>query len=167
MLEALKRATVRDVKIHLIAESSPDGKRNKICNLINKAKNSIKIYQQDITDHGIMERLLQSAKNGIKIELIMSPHPFGVNNPDNNIKNQKDLAAAGGSVYLINTVNVHAKVLIIDDQTMYLGSTNFYQPAIDKNRTVGLVIQNNAIIAKILEVFESDKTKAEKVLTNS
>lgn len=73
----------------------------------------------------------------------------------------KRFEEAGGMVYLTNQVNVHAKVLIIDDRILYIGSTNFYQPSIDKNRNVGLLTQDQKLIAEVLAVFKKDKQSAE------
>ena len=64
-------------------------------------------------------------------------------------------------VYLTNQVNVHAKVLIIDD----IGTTNFYQPSIDKNRNVGLLIQDQTLVSEVLAVFKKDKQSAESAIT--
>ena len=139
----------------------PAGQRKKIEELIHHAENSIRIYQQDFTDLKVLEALLQAVKNGVHVELIMSPHPFGFNRPDNNTENQKRLEEVGGRVYLTNQVNVHAKVLIIDDRILYIGSTNFYQPSIDKNRNVGLLTQDQKLIAEVLAVFKKDKQSAE------
>lgn len=135
----------------------PEGQREKIYALLESAKHSIRIYQQDVTDEGVMERLVQAAKRGVEVELIMSPHTFGWNNPDNNTPNQDKLMKAGGHVFLTSSVSVHAKVFILDDELMYLGSTNFYQPAIDQNRNVGLMTRNSNLISQVLQVFAGDK----------
>lgn len=135
----------------------PEKQRDKFYTLIASAKASIRIYQQDITDKEIVQQLLNALKRNIEVELIMSPHPFGWNNPDHNVTNQQELIKAGAHVYLVASVSVHAKVFVIDDQTMYLGSTNFYQPAIDQNRNVGLLTFNKELINQVLQIFERDK----------
>lgn len=138
----------------------PNNQREIFKTLIESAKRSIKIYQQDITDSEMIEWFMKAAKNHVDVKLIMSPHPFGFNNPDNNIDNQKKLADAGGNVYLINDLNIHAKVMILDDCLMYLGSTNFYQPSIDKNRNVGLLTSDADLIQAVNAVFVEDWMKA-------
>lgn len=138
----------------------PKKLRENLNQLIESAENSIKIYQQDFTDTQIVEALCHAARRGVKVELVMSPHPFGFNKPDNNKETQQKLRDAGGAVFLNNTLHIHAKVMIVDDKLMYLGSLNFYKPAIDSDRTLGLLIPDENLINSVLQVFEEDKRQA-------
>ena len=94
----------------------PDHLREHFKELIESATQSICIYQQDITDAEIIEWLVDAAIRSVHVELLMCPHPFGFNHPDNNIANQKKLSEAGGKVYLNEDLNIHAKVMILDDR---------------------------------------------------
>lgn len=135
----------------------PEGQRKRFYDLIRGAKASIRIYQQDMTDKGILHELLDALQRGIKVELIMSPHPFGLHNKDNNIPNQQILAESGAEVYLTQEVSIHAKVMLIDSEILYVGSTNFYQSSIDQNRNVGLLTKDGPLIEQVLQIVEKDK----------
>ncbi|NGX48144.1 MAG: Cardiolipin synthase B, partial [Chlamydiae bacterium] len=108
IISELTRAFWNDIKgIDFVGSQEhllwgPKNQREKLKEFIESAQDSIKIYQQDITDSELIEALVGAATNNIEVELIMSPHPFGFNNPDNNIENQKKLTEAGGKVYLTN-----------------------------------------------------------------
>lgn len=136
----------------------PSKQREKLTSMIQNALHRIYIYQQDITDSSIVEAICSASQRGVDVQVIMSPHPFGTSKPDNNIPHQKRIAEAGGQVFLNQRLNIHAKVLIADNQ-MYIGSTNFYQPSIDSNKNVGLIIDDFDVIHQVIETFESDKKK--------
>ncbi len=145
----------------------PDNSRTNFTNMIRQAKKTIHIYQQDITDGQIVEELLNALGRGVKLYLLMSTYPFYAK-VNKNESQQNALRNAGAYVGLTDAIKIHAKVLIIDAENpesceMYLGSCNFYQPAIDKTRTLGIRSKNYAETQRVLEIFRND-WKTAKVL---
>jgi len=149
---------------HALLIWGPDQGRTPFTKLINSAKKSIWVYQQDIQDPEIAGALVKAAKKGIDVRLIMTPNPF--NKPkDGNIPHQEMIRQAGGKVGLLTHLYVHAKVVLIDGGTphakVYLGSANFYPPSLDKNRELGIVISEKSAINTISSVFEADWRQAD------
>jgi cardiolipin synthase len=141
----------------------PDNQRSVFLRMINSARKSIRIYQQDFTDIGIVQAVAGAARAGVMVEVIMMPFPFG-KTEDKNIPNQKLIQVAGGKVYLHTYHYMHAKVMIIDgdyadNRLMYIGSCNFYTPSLDQTRELGVLTTDGEQIRQVNAVFESDLLK--------
>jgi phosphatidylserine/phosphatidylglycerophosphate/cardiolipin synthase-like enzyme len=131
--------------------------------MINSARKSIRIYQQDFTDVGIAQAVAGAARAGVIVEVVMMPFPFS-KSEDKNIPNQKLIQEAGGKVYLHNYHYMHAKVMIIDgndtdNRLMYIGSCNFFTPSLDQTRELGVLTADAEQINQVNTVFESDLLK--------
>jgi cardiolipin synthase len=133
----------------------PDQQRSTFLRLINSAKKKIWIYQQDFQDVGIAQAVAGAAKSGVDVRVIMMPFPFS-KTEDKNILNQEIMTKAGGQVRLQQTNYIHAKVIVVDDQEMYIGSGNFYPASIDQTRELGILIKNTNQIKIITETFTAD-----------
>ncbi|NRA90733.1 MAG: hypothetical protein HRU43_06370 [Simkaniaceae bacterium] len=134
--------------------------REKLTALIDTAEAEILIYQQGLSDKGVYQALLNKIKKGVKVKIVMIPFPFG-KKKDPNFENQRKLQKAGAQVrFLMDGTFVHAKVLMIDPgtprQQAYVGSCNFYQPSIDENRELGVVITGDTLIRRLSAVHQAD-----------
>lgn len=139
----------------------PEDQRSIFLKMINSAKKSIIIYQQDFQDKGIAEAVAEAARQGVKVEVLMMPYPFS-KKEDKNIPNQDLIRQAGGQIYLHTNYYIHAKVLLIDQEDeenamMYVGSCNFYPESIDRNRELGVLIKDYKQVSRVLEKFHEDK----------
>jgi phosphatidylserine/phosphatidylglycerophosphate/cardiolipin synthase-like enzyme len=134
----------------------PDFQRSTFLTLVNEATQTIDIYQQSFQDDGITKAIIGAAKAGIKVRVLMMPFPFGKDKGDQNIPNQNLMKKAGVEVGLFDKLYVHAKIVIVDNKTMYVGSGNFYGPAIDQTRELGILIENQTQIKLIKNQFEKD-----------
>ncbi len=138
----------------------PDRQRSVFINMINSAKKSIHIYQQDLQDRGITRALLGACHDKINVSIMMMPFPYNKMS-DGNIPNQAILAQAGGKIFLNKSLYMHAKVMIIDghdekNRLMYVGSCNFYPDSLDQSRELGVLTTNADQIQKVLDIFETD-----------
>lgn len=135
----------------------PDHQREAFLNLINSARSSIDFYQQSCQDKEVIEALLKAAKErNVKIRCIMPCYPFKYGeNPSE--QGQTKIKEVGGQVKLIdNDLYIHAKVMIIDNKDMYIGSCNFYEKSINKCREIGVVTSDQNQIQTVKKVFEAD-----------
>ncbi len=135
----------------------PDQTRTTFLRMIKGAQKSIFVYQQDIQDIEISQALAQASHRGIDVRLLMNPFPFG-GKEDKNVPNQKLIAEAGAKISLCSETRraIHAKVLIIDEKEMYVGSCNFYTPSIDQTRELGKIVRAPKLIKKVIKIFERD-----------
>lgn len=151
-------ADIQDVRVP-IDESAlvwgPDNQRNTFLKLFNGAKKSIDVYQQSFQDVGLAEAAAGAAKAGVKVRVLMMPFPFG-SKEDPNIPHQNLMKNAGAQIGLFDKFYVHAKIVIIDDRMMYVGSGNFYAPSLDQTRELGVLIQNPDQIQTVKKIFDRD-----------
>lgn len=166
-LAAVFKADIADKRISPPISSQlvwgPDNQRSVFLRMINSARKSIRIYQQDFTDVGIAQAVAGAARSGINVEVIMMPFPFN-KSEDKNTPNQNLIRDAGGKVYLHTHHYMHAKVMIIDTEDaenhlMYIGSCNFYTPSLDQTRELGVLTADIEQIKQVNSVFEGDLLK--------
>lgn len=166
-LAAVFKADIADKRISPPLSSQlvwgPDNQRSVFLRMINSARKSIRIYQQDFTDPGVAQAVAGAARNGVAVEIVMMPFPFS-KTEDKNIPNQDLIRSAGGKVYLHNHHYMHAKVVVIDgddadNRLMYVGSCNFYTPSIDQTRELGVLTTDAEQINQVNTVFEGDLLK--------
>jgi phosphatidylserine/phosphatidylglycerophosphate/cardiolipin synthase-like enzyme len=138
----------------------PDYQRSTFLALLNGAEKTIDIYQQDFQDVGMAQAVAAAAKAGVKVRVLMMPFPFN-KSEDKNIPNQNLMKEAGASIGLFEALYVHAKIVIVDDKVMYVGSGNFYTASIDQTRELGIMIKNTAQIKALKAVFEKDWQRSE------
>ncbi len=143
----------------------PDQQRSTFLRMINSAKKSIRIYQQSFEDVGMAQALAGAARAGVDVQLIMPPFPFS-RTVDGNIPNQTLITQAGAKVVLNTKIYIHAKVMIVDDKEMYVGSCNMYSPSIDQTRELGIIIDTPKPIKTVLETFQKDWEESEAFRTS-
>jgi phosphatidylserine/phosphatidylglycerophosphate/cardiolipin synthase-like enzyme len=130
---------------------SPLSARSKLEALIRRAQRSIDIYAEEIGDPAI-ERLLDAkARQGLRVRLLL---PLGSSRT-------AAIALMRHEVHVATLVNpyIHAKVLLEDSSTAYVGSINLSTTSLDYNRELGILLNGNAV--KLLQsTFERDWAKA-------
>ncbi len=117
---------------------------------INNEKKDSKV------DKHIIEPLIQKAKDGVKIRILVDagmakiyPNEIERLNSVKNIEVKK-------TAYFDQNGILHAKMIIVDEQIFYVGSHNFDWVTFELNHELG-VIYNNKKLAETLEsVFDFD-----------
>jgi cardiolipin synthase len=137
----------------------PIHQREIISEFLRSAKHSVYIYQQDISDPEIGKILASLAKEGKRVEVLMTPLPFG--GIDNNRINQTIITANGGEFHFKpkSELYIHAKVILIDpekDGQMYIGSCNLWPEALSRNRELGIVTTDKSQIQAVYDTFKKD-----------
>jgi len=95
---------------------------------------------------------LNKLNNGVKINIIV-PESKKI---ESNSEIINKLCSSGALISYLKKPYQHAKVLIIDDKIMYVGSINFSRQSMEENREVGIITINKNNIDKVIETFEKD-----------
>ena len=105
-----------------------DDVRGAIVAEMNQATNEIAIMAFSFTDPAMTEAVREALGRGVRVIIVldsgMATHPGA---------NTKELEAMGASVRMSPGVLLHHKVIVVDRQTVVLGSANFSGGAFDKN----------------------------------
>ena len=102
---------------------------------MDKATNEIAILAFSFTDKPMTEAVRAAIGRGVKVVAVldagMATHPGA---------NTKELEAMGANVSMSPGVLLHHKVIVVDRQTVVLGSANFSSGAFDKNDENVLIV---------------------------
>lgn len=132
---------------------SPINARIKLLALINSARSSLQIENEEMQDQQIEDALTQAARRGVSIQVVL-PAPSG--GQDSTAAGVALLRKAGISVRYDKLLYIHAKLMIIDQARAYVGSENISSASLDLNRELGLIVANSNIISALAMTFSSD-----------
>ncbi|MCX6819882.1 MAG: phospholipase D-like domain-containing protein [Candidatus Adlerbacteria bacterium] len=129
------------------------GSEDELLYLINSATSSLKIYNEEMADADITAALVAAARRGVHVQVVMTY-------ATNWKKAFMELQAAGVGVRTFPSTKgklyIHAKMIMVDNTTAFLGSENFSNNSMSKNRELGLVLSAPAVIASLQATFTTD-----------
>jgi len=120
---------------------SPNDSRDKLLTLIQKAKHSIRIYAQNISDYKMILALENAARRSVNVEIITS---------NENVK------LSQVHVYYNKKFIIHAKILMIDNKIAVIGSINLTRASLDNNRELSVITRDANVIAELNALFDQD-----------
>jgi phosphatidylserine/phosphatidylglycerophosphate/cardiolipin synthase-like enzyme len=135
--------------------------------VIDSAKKTLDIYNEEMNDSEIVEHIVTVAKRGVKVRVIMTAQ---IKESDDSGKPYYDfywnfdrICKAGGQVRLfLNTdefMYIHAKVLLADanqsDAYAFVGSQNISGASLNFNRELGLMLLGRDTDV-LFKTFEQD-----------
>jgi phosphatidylserine/phosphatidylglycerophosphate/cardiolipin synthase-like enzyme len=132
--------------------TSPDASRAALTGMITQATLSLAIETEELTDPAIVAALLAARARGVAVTLVW-PGP-----PDTGAGFAM-LAAAGATVRAVVDPTIHAKVVIADGRTAYLGSANFTPTSLDRNRELGLRLDDPDVARRVAATVANDAAR--------
>ncbi len=151
-LEEIFLADFKWIKTWFYDESlvvSPYYSRKKIEKLLNSAEKEIKIYMQYLKDEKINNLILDLQKKWIDIKIIVNK---------NNLEDEEIvyLKEKWIQIKALEKQKMHSKVIIVDKKYIFIWSENFSSYSLDKNREIWIILKEESLIKKVLEIFETD-----------
>lgn len=127
---------------------SPTDSQSKLLALINGASVSLQVENEEMGLPAVTTALENAAKRGVSVEVIMT-------NTSNDYATEFDALKAAGakvSTYAATaSLYIHAKVIVADygrsGAKVFLGSENFSSASLNKNRELGLITSDSAILS--------------------
>jgi phosphatidylserine/phosphatidylglycerophosphate/cardiolipin synthase-like enzyme len=132
--------------------TSPDASRTVLTDLIAGAATSLAIETEELTDPAIVAALTAARGRGVAVTLAW-PGP-----PDAGGAFAA-LAAAGAVVRAVPEPAIHAKVVVADARRSYLGSANFTATSLDRNRELGLLIDDAEVARRVAATVADDAAR--------
>ena len=139
----------------------------ELVSIINSAKNELLIENEEMSDPTIVSALEGAAKRGVNVNVCMT---------ESSSWNSyfAELVKAGVHVrtYASNaSLYIHAKVILMDPASSnaeaFVGSENFSDTSLDKNRELGIVLNNLSIITQLNGILVDDFNGAQVWTTAS
>jgi cardiolipin synthase A/B len=131
--------------------------RARIARFIDEARHSLFLQNDRYQDLVIIERLIRAANRGVKIHL-MSP-------PPHTLKKDKLVEGIGG-LRVMNDVGIkihnhqhldlHAKMLLSDNERAIIGSINLTTGSFDERRELAIEVTEENIIERLQHVAHED-----------
>ncbi|OFW56732.1 MAG: hypothetical protein A2W01_03460 [Candidatus Solincola sediminis] len=125
-----------------------------LVDLINSARPGTTLYAEDeqLDSQPIEQALIAAVQRGVTVNLTMtysSSYVSGFNT-----------LAAGGvhvSLYQPNAaIYIHSKAISVNNDTVYVGSSNFTTEMTDQNRNVGIITMDPTIVSGITSTMAAD-----------
>jgi cardiolipin synthase len=144
---------------------APDNALDEVAALIRSANDSIRIQQMAIEgiDDPLLQASIDAARNGTEVEILLSGASY-VKSDNRELVREIDLLAAREDLPISASIvdprgrfsKVHAKVAIVDDKHVVLGSLNWNPAAYQENREVVVVLTGEEIAGYYGAVYDAD-----------
>ena len=137
---------------------SPTTAQPDLLGLLNSAKRTLLVENEEMGASGIVSALEAACRRGVAVEIAMTDTSAAYH------ANYTALEAAGCGVHIganiASTLYIHAKAIIADlgtaSQVGYLGSINFSNASLTRNRELGLYLYDPAILSQIGSTISKD-----------
>lgn len=139
---------------HLVV--SPDNSRGKLLGLISKANKTIRLEVEVFSDFDAIKALSDKAAQGVDVQVLLAEPSRVSSNGDVG----KQLQASKIAVKYQITPFLHAKSIVVDDKTAYIGSINFTRSSMDRNREIGLLLEDAGILDTLKGLWDKDWSNA-------
>jgi cardiolipin synthase A/B len=129
---------------------APMNTRSALDILMHSAKRSITIMSPSLSDPTMIELIISAKARWVNIGICL-PREYALWDL------QKSQLKEAGVIFLFSeTPQVHAKTLLIDDRQLLVGSANFTQNSIDRNREVGILIGWYNVVQRYNKIINAD-----------
>jgi cardiolipin synthase A/B len=137
--------TLTDTNIVL----SPVNSLSDFLALINSAQSSLKIEAEEMDNSSVESAIVNAEARGVTVQVILP-------NGSTNASGITTLDDGGVSVYKDTQYYMHAKLILVDGTEAFVGSENISTTSLTKNRELGILISDTAVLAKLQSTFKSD-----------
>ena len=124
---------------------SPTNSRQQIAALIRGARRSLDVYAEVLGDTSTAKLLIDAVERGVAVRVVWSGRG-----------DAGDLPSSGVRLVICAQPYAHAKAIIADQRTIYVGSVNFTASSFEQNREIGLIVRDPALAAGVEQAFGDD-----------
>jgi cardiolipin synthase len=128
------------------------GAEAPILALIDSARHSMLVENEEMDDPTVTDALEAAARRGVEVEIVMTYS-------SSSASELGDLAAAGVKVGTYSSdasLYIHAKVIVADGTTAFVGSQNFSDSSLIYNRELGITTTDPLLVRPIAKTVTSD-----------
>lgn len=140
---------------------SPVNSRNSFTTLINNAHNTLLIEAEEMQDSGIEQALMNAAQRGVKVQVIL-PAPSNASS-DSNSAGINSIQQGGALVREDAHLYMHAKIIVADGHTAFVGSENISAASLEHNRELGIIVSDPNVLNTLQQTFQQDWSDSQNV----
>jgi phosphatidylserine/phosphatidylglycerophosphate/cardiolipin synthase-like enzyme len=133
---------------------SPVTARPGIASLIQSATHSIDFEVEEMSDTAIATELCAAAGRSVVVRGVISTTSRSAAAQ----RTLTQLQGCGAKLVSLSHPYIHAKAIVVDGTSIYVGSANYTQTSLDHNRELGLVTSNPAAVSAVATSVAADIT---------
>lgn len=133
--------------------ATPVDPRQRLKALIDSAKTSLDVEVQSLSDDTLTDAIILAHKDKVAVRVVLSGSNEQTPAQQESIDKMK---AAGVPLKTVVKPYIHAKVIVVDGTTVFVGSQNFTPTALFQNREIGVVTDAPSEAAKVRDVIAQD-----------
>ena len=133
---------------------SPDNSNTALVGLVDSATRSIDIYAEKLLPSPLLDAILAAANRGVTVRILASP--LGELRGATRDRVMQAIRSGHLQVRIPTSPRVHAKVMLVDGTSVFLGSENVQDASRERRRELGAVFQEPSIAARIQDTFDRD-----------
>ncbi|BBY59903.1 phospholipase D-like domain-containing protein [Mycolicibacterium sarraceniae] len=136
---------------------SNSNSRYHMARFIDTAQRRLYIQHPKYVDAVILDHIAAAAHRGVKVKVLCGGK-HGISEWDilDTFASLRTLRRVGVKVRKQKNLRVHAKLLIVDDSSVLVGSMNIDRSAFDLRRELGITTDDPDVVARLREVFQDD-----------
>jgi cardiolipin synthase len=143
---------------------SPTNSRTDLTTFINDAKSSLVVEAEEMQDTNIEQAIVSAAQRGVKVQVIL---PTPSSSTDSNAAGIATIKAGGAQVEEDAQLYMHAKMMVADGSSAFVGSENISSNSLDNNRELGLIFSDTSIIGTLQTTFQQDWSASQAAVQQS
>ncbi len=128
------------------------GAEGPIVSFIDSARSSLLVENEEMGDSAVTSALEDAAHRGVNVEVVMTYSSSWVDAFSQLVDAGVKVSTypSDGSLY------IHAKVVVADGASLFLGSQNFSVSSLDYNRELGIITSDPALVGAVSHTVSAD-----------
>ena len=153
------RATV-DTASNLIV--SPANGRSSFVSLLGDATRSIYLEHEQVDDPAMLNLLVERSQTGVAIRLVLDDSA-----PNQQAAKTLRQRAPAIQVQFRKRPKIHAKLTVVDETRMIVGSHNLTKDSLDERREISIVVVDPAAVARAIRTLAADYSGSSSTASRS
>ncbi|MEO6951539.1 MAG: phospholipase D-like domain-containing protein [Polyangia bacterium] len=131
---------------------SPVNSRDKLVAFIGTAKSSVDLEDEELSDTKIVTALTTAKDAGLTVRVVLSD----VTPSASQTSAIKTLKQHTVPVVVVHTPYIHAKAIVVDGSSAFVGSENFTTGSLLYNRELGITFAGATEVKKVADAISAD-----------
>jgi cardiolipin synthase len=131
--------------------------RDRIAEFIDDARHSIFLQNERYQDAVIIERLVRAKKRGVKIHVMARPpHKLDKEKLTEGVGGLRIMDDVGIKVHKLKHLKLHAKMLLLDESRVIVGSINLAPGSFDSRRELAIDVHDPEVVKRMTKIVHHD-----------
>ena len=131
--------------------------RDRIAQFIDDARHSIFLQNERYQDAVIIERLVRARKRGVKIHVMARPpHKLDKDKLTEGVGGLRIMDDVGIKIHKLKHLKLHAKMLLLDESRVIVGSINLAPGSFDSRRELAIDVHDPEVVKRMTKIVHHD-----------